>query len=432
MVFVMNTPPPDVIEQMKSAFRSDNADELRRLLNAHPAVKAGINEPIGDFDSPAILAVRSRAMLDVLLDAGADINAKSNWWAGGFGLLHTARPELAMYAIERGATVDVHAAARLGLFDKLQELIAMDPALVHSPGGDGQTPLHFAGTIEIVDYLLDHGAEIDALDVDHVSTPAMSMVADRQPLTRRLIERGCKSDILMAAAIGDLPLVRRTLDDDPDTIRVRVSDEYFAMIGQKNGGTIYQWTLGWYVSAHQVARRFGHDAVLRLLMERSPPAVKLLDSCWMADEAGVRSLLKANPGVVNDFAPPERRHLAHAARNNEIAVVRLMLACGLPIDATSQHRGTALHWAGFHGNREMAVALLDHHPDLEVTDADFAGTPVNWTIHGSEHGWRRDHGDYAGTLEALLAAGARLPEKVQGSPAVRDVLHRHGVRDNQS
>src|SRR5437867_12012412 len=108
-------------------------------------------------------------MLDVLLAAGADINAKSRWWAGGFGLLHGASPELAAYAIERGAIVDVHAAARLGMLEKLQELIALDPGSVHARGGDGQTPLHFASTVETAAFLLDHGANIDALDVDHES-----------------------------------------------------------------------------------------------------------------------------------------------------------------------------------------------------------------------------------------------------------------------
>jgi len=31
------------------------------------------------FDSPAIVGARSREMVDVLLDAGADINARSRW-----------------------------------------------------------------------------------------------------------------------------------------------------------------------------------------------------------------------------------------------------------------------------------------------------------------------------------------------------------------
>ena len=54
-----------------------------------------------------------------------------------------------MYAIERGAVVDVHAAARLGLVERLRQLISGTPALVHERGGDGQTPLHFASTVEI-------------------------------------------------------------------------------------------------------------------------------------------------------------------------------------------------------------------------------------------------------------------------------------------
>jgi len=39
--------------------------------------------------------------------------------------------------------------------------------LVHARGGDGQTPLHFASTVEIAEFLLAHGAAIDARDVDH-------------------------------------------------------------------------------------------------------------------------------------------------------------------------------------------------------------------------------------------------------------------------
>src|ERR1044071_3679591 len=100
------------IELFKQAFQAHDAPSLRKLLDQNPDFKSRINEPIGSFDSPAIILVRSREMLDVLLDAGADINAKSRWWAGGFGLLHGAPPDLATYAIARGAIVDVHAAAR--------------------------------------------------------------------------------------------------------------------------------------------------------------------------------------------------------------------------------------------------------------------------------------------------------------------------------
>src|SRR5580700_7588969 len=120
----------DPMELFKKTFAEDDAPSFARLLERYPEMKAKINEPVLAFDAPVITRVRSREMLDVLLNAGADINAKSRWWAGGFGLLHGAEPGLATYAIERGAVVDVHAAARLGLMEKLREQVSSDPATV--------------------------------------------------------------------------------------------------------------------------------------------------------------------------------------------------------------------------------------------------------------------------------------------------------------
>jgi ankyrin repeat protein len=383
----------DPIELIKQAFRDDDAVLVRKLLERHPEFRAKINEPIAAFDSPAITHVRSREMLDVLLDAGADINAKSRWWAGGFGLLHSAEPDLAAYAIQRGAFVDIHAAARLGMLDRVRELIATDPALVHARGGDGQTPLHFASSVEVAEFLLTHGADIDARDVDHESTPAQWMIRERQPVAAFLIERGCKTDLLMTAALGREDLARRHLELDPDCIRTRVSDEYFKMVNPRSGGIIYQWTLGWYVSAHDVAKQFGHQRIGALLLEHSPADIKLAVASWQGDEPTVEKLLAQNPGLVASLSSPDRRLIAHAARNNDLAAVRVMLKAGWPLDVTSQHSATPLHWAGFHGNAEMAREILRYKPDLEVRDRDFNSTPLGWAIYGSENGWHCEAGD---------------------------------------
>jgi Ankyrin repeats (3 copies)/Ankyrin repeat len=422
----------DPIEQIKTALRADDAARVRAVFDDHPELKARINEPTGPFDSPAIVNARSGPMLDVLIDAGADLNAKSHWWAGGFGLLHQCSPELAAYAIDRGAVVDVHAAARLGKMDSLGDLITHDPTLVHARGGDGQTPLHFASSVEVAEFLLVHGAEIDAIDVDHESTPAQYMVDHRQQVTRFLITRGCKTDILMAAALGDLDLVRTHLVVDPDCIRMRVSEEYFPMVRPNSGGTIYQWTLGFHVSAHQVARRFGHEDVVQFLFDHSPDPVKLIAACWLDDEVMVQSLRTKHPNIAAKLTDADRRQVAHAARNNETTVVRLLLESGLPSDAGRQHQATPLHWAAFHGNVAMAKLLLAHHPPLEAEDADFHSTPLGWAIHGSENGWHCETGDYAATAEALILAGANVPAKIAGTEAVRDVLRRHGSKESNS
>jgi hypothetical protein len=413
----------DPMDLLRQAFAEDDATLFRQLLDRHPALKTRIDEPVEVFQSPVITQVRSREMLDVLLAAGANINVRSKWWAGGFGLLDTAEPELARYAIERGAAVDVHAAARLGMVEKLQELLSANPSLVHARGGDGQTALHFANSIAVAELLLQHGADIDAIDVDHESTPAQYMVRDRAQVARYLVQRGCRTDLLLAAALGEMAVVRRHLDADPACIRLRVTHEYFPKRNPHSGGTIYQWTLGWFVSPHEVAREFGHLDVLRLLMERSPTDVRFLAACWMADENEVRGLLAQHPALITTLSADDRRHVAVAARNNRTEAVRTMLAAGFPVDATGQHEGTPLHWAAFHGNAAMTREILGYHPPLEKRDRDFEGTPLDWAIHGSQHGWHAKTGDYPAVTELLCAAGAKIPENFsKATEAVRSVL----------
>ncbi len=420
-------PATEAAESARRALRDDNPAALRQLFDRYPELKARINDPVGDFDSPLVTGARSAAMLDVLLEAGADINARSQWWAGGFGLVDLASPDLATYAIARGAIVTVHAAARLGMLERLQEPISADPDLVHAKGGDGQTPLHFARTVDIAAYLLDQGANIDALDVDHESTPAQYMVRERPDVARYLVRRGCKTDLLMAAALGDSTLALEQLRADRECIRMRVSDEYFPLIGPKTGGTIYQWHLGWYVSACQVASSFGHSDLLQLLMDHCPPEEKLLNACWLHDEGLVDTLLAQHPLLAQALPGAGRRQLAHAARNDDLFATRLMVQAGLPADTFSQHHATPLHWAAWHGNADLVRLILPLAPSVHDTDNEYHSTPLSWAVYASEHGWHPDHGDHAGTVALLLDAGAKLPKTIQGSEPVRVVLRERGM-----
>lgn len=425
--FAMPEQPRDRlgVDLLMESIGADDAEGVRLLLDRDPDLRAKINDPIGSFDSPPLAGARSRAMIDVLLSAGADINDKSRWWAGGFGYLHVADPELVAYAIERGAVVDVHAAARLGHLDRLRELVEGDPGSVHARGGDGQTPLHFARDVEVASYLLDHGADIDALDVDHESTPAQWMLGDRLDVARYLVRRGCKTDILLAAAAGDVDCVRKHIEADPECIRVRVTDEFFPKVNPRAGGKIYIWTLGPHASVYQAAARGGDADVLRLLMDHSPPEARLIAACWLHDGATVASLKTQHADVTKNLSEVDRSEIAHAARNNDTQAVLLMLEAGLPASARGQHRGTPLHWAAWHGNLDMVRALLRSNPPLEDDANDFRATPLGWAIHGSENGWHRQSGNYPAVVEALLKAGAKPPQSVSGTDAVQDVLRRY-------
>lgn len=270
--------PPAASESLPAdlaaAWRANDAATVADVLAQRPELRARINEPMpgGHFGAtPLICAVQrgSRELVDVLLAAGADINARSHWWAGSFGVLDHDNG-LAEFLIQRGARVDANAAAKLGLFEELVALVQADPSLVHARGGDGQTPLHVARTVEIARFLLDHGADIDALDVDHESTPAQYLIREHPDVARFLVERGCRTDILLAAALGDLRLVRKHIEAYPQCIRLRTNTESFPKNNPRAGGTIYIWTLGQNKTAHAVAREFGHPEVLQLLMDSTP------------------------------------------------------------------------------------------------------------------------------------------------------------------
>ena len=127
-------------DDLAAAVRANDATEVRRVLERHPDLHGKLDDalPGSAFGSTALLEavdLRNRDMVDVLLHAGADINQRSHWWAGGFGVLDQHDRELADFLIDRGATVDVHAAARLGMLDRLRELLREDSSRVHARDG---------------------------------------------------------------------------------------------------------------------------------------------------------------------------------------------------------------------------------------------------------------------------------------------------------
>jgi len=415
------------VEQFVAAVKAGDVARVRELLESDRDVAAAINAPLFDFKTTAAMAsARNLAMLDLLLAHGADINAKSAWEHGGFGILEDLSPQQVEALMSRGAKLDVWSASHLGKIDEVKALIEADPGLVNAKGGDGKRPLHCASTIEIAELLLANGAEIDALDDDHSSTPAQYLVGEHPEVTRYLVSRGARSDLLLACALGDVDLARRHLDADPAAIRMRVSPDYFPMIHTaKNGGHIYQWTLGFYVSAFDIARKRGHEDVLALLEARAGPREQLLDALWSESLDAADAILSEHDGLIETLDAAELSQVADAARNNRAGVVRAMLDRGFPLTAVSQHGATPLHWAAYHGNTKLLADLLARGAPIEVKDADYNGPPLGWAIHGAYGSWNGiSSNDHAGCVKALLEAGAECNFSVfpTGNDAVDAVL----------
>lgn len=397
--------PNELAAELTRAIRAEDVAGARKVLAEHPALKATLDQPMHDahFGATGLLAATgtgNRAMVELLLDAGADINQRSYWWAGSFGVLDGESP-LVPWLIQRGARVDAYAAARHGMMDGLRALVEADPAVVRMRGGDGQTPLHVAKTVEVARYLFHHGADIDALDIDHESTPAQYLVRERPEVAKYLAGRGCRTDILLAAALGDLALVRKHLDENPASIEISVSEEDFPKRDPRAGGTIYRWTLGDQKTPQMLAREFKHDEVFRFLMDRTPGVLKLALACEWGDQEEAERLLSREPDLAGALPNRLAKRLTSAAQDGNLAAVRLMLRAGWPVDTRGYEGGTAIHWAAFHGNAEMVREILRYKPDLTLRDHTYQGTALGWAQHGSENSWKRETGNYAETIALL-------------------------------
>ncbi|BCS30909.1 hypothetical protein TBR22_A01100 [Luteitalea sp. TBR-22] len=424
------------VAAFKDAVRAADVPRARHLL-ASRHVRAVVNEPLFDFGQRAAhVAAGHEGMLGALIDAGADLNLRSAWQNGPYTVLDNATESTASYLLARGATLTPHVAARLGWLDRLRALLDADATLVHARGGDGQQPLHQARTIAIADLLLERGADIDARCIDHKSTPAQYALGDRPEVCRHLLARGATPDIFMAARLGDVELATRLIAAEPSCLEARINEPGYALVPPFNS---YCWSLGFGLSPHDVARRFGQTAVAVLLDASSPRRVRLLSALLAVDEAAVDAILASDPGLLSGLSREDHGRLAHAIFHEHFAAASLMLRVGFDPMAPGIDGGSALHAACWVGNVAMVERLLGRGGvPLDLRDPVHQSPPLGWAAFGSVH--RRARGaDYPGVIDRLVAAGAdihavgnvrgmSLLEMAAGDPATQEALRRHGAR----
>jgi hypothetical protein len=122
----------DRVKAFFAAIRAGDRTRVQALIAEDSALVRARDED--DFGAPPITVATYRndlPMIDLLLASGADVDDRSNWWAGSFGPLDLASESTSQYLLKRGATLTAHAAARLGMANELAALIAANPSVVH-------------------------------------------------------------------------------------------------------------------------------------------------------------------------------------------------------------------------------------------------------------------------------------------------------------
>lgn len=402
-----------------SAIKRGDRSKVQALLKDSPRLAQSRNPH--SFGEVPITAAANRAdtgMIDILLRAGADVNARSDWWAGSFGALDMADPETSEYLLKRGATLTVQAAARLGKARELKQILAENPEAVSERGGDGQFPLHFASTAEIVDILVEAGADLDARDIDHESTAAQWRIKNREVL-ERLVHHGASTDIFIAVALDNPDLIAKHLLQDPAAL-LRKADKpgNDLLRPQAPGAPIYVYEVG-PILPMQFAAHLGNMRAFDFLFEKSPPHLKLLGAAWK----GNRELAFQYQDEVKHLSKENMAMLSGAARHRAKDLMVLMLELGFDINVQDHEGMTPTHWCAFHGWREGMEIALQYKPSIELKN-NYGGTALGTLCYGSLNGWYTD-GEFAACAQMLINAGAEIKPDNRGNDDVLAVLDKY-------
>ena len=396
--------PGEATWDMLTAARAGDVAALKGALERDPTlVGAGYW-----YMPPLHFAVREGHLdaVRLLVAAGADLTHRNALY-GNDTLLQMAvdrghervadylRRELSSRLASAGSRHPIHAALAAGDMAAVERLLGADRRLANRGDHLGRRPLHYAveaGRRDLVDLLLDAGADIDTPGFggdDRIGGSGFRPLVlalwhnpywqqrNDYAMARHLLDRGAAYSITVAAALGDEARVEELLD---------------------GGGEAANRSEACGKRPLSAAAERGQKHIVRLLLQ-----------------AGADPNLPEGPNCPRGFA------LWGAARHGQHAIAELLLAAGADANAEVESSGTptsaaedadlrALLYryggrlglaAHFHrGATDTIAALLDAQPAM----FDAAAAELGFT-HCVASG-------LDGLLRLLLARGLRVPPMV--------------------
>jgi truncated hemoglobin YjbI/ankyrin repeat protein len=266
----------------------------------------------------------------------------------------------------------------------------------------------FAGRIEVVEWLLDHGVDANLPSPLHVRLVgvALELVLFATPLcaarmTRRsevsalLVRRGARDDVFTAALLGDLPLLERLLSErpslaqipDPATDVLTITPIHHAVAGNQLAAlrTLLDHTsepVRTGARALRAAAERANREVIELLLAHGADARAVGAGRWVLDPE-LASLLanagaSAGVGIGGEDSGDWVRIscTGNQGRKDNPAYVAALLRYGARVD--QRYNGaTPLHYVVKAGFVQTIRVLLEHGADPDALD-DRGRTPLDW------------------------------------------------------
>jgi len=323
------------------------------------------------------------SMVDYLISKHPeDLSVTGDYGIPLHAALYNGHGDVALLLLDHCVDVDVrgihnrtplHIAVDCGLL-KVTRILIERGASVNARDSIDRTPLHptfdhdhTTGTFDdtyfdVVSYLLEHGADVNAQGT--CSAPLhLASYHGGFKVARLLLDHG--ADIDTRDEVGRTPLHGTLVGMDDD-----LSDYYFDTVRflLEHGADIHALDNGHATPFHVVSESGGIKAA-QLLLEHGAD-VHALD---------------------NNHSTP----LHFASRGGNAEVARLLLEHGADVHALDGNHSTPLHFASESGNAEATRLLLKHDADVHALDNNHS-TPLHFISQ---------HGD-AGAARVLLVHGA--------------------------
>jgi ankyrin repeat protein len=294
---------------------------------------------------------QSLPLVDALLDAGADPND--------------------------GVTLPLAASA--GDIPVLEALRAHGANVNQAWASDGATSLYailnWSRTPEGVMWLLEHGADPNAVFAENGETP-----------------------LHVAARAWDVPLAEAMVAHGAEIGRTRADGRTPYAVAELNGNRpVADWLL-----AHGASPELSE-------------VDRLVAACSRADRAAADALLARNPDLRSALTEDHYVAFHQAAERGDVRALDAMLACGFDPNRPDAGIGkTVLHSAAMEGWPDAVRILLAHGASVHVRDREFKGQPLIWAAEGSRN---REDRDFPAVAKLLLDAGSPVEWETGDEPA---------------
>ena len=342
-------------EDLFDAMNKGDIDGIAKMLKADPKLA---NKPGANGDLPLHYALRGRnfKIIQLLVDAGADVNAFDG---NGFAAMHFAA------ANKNKAVIEL--------------LIAKDAKIDVVSKNNGMTPLFFAareGHKHIAALLLEKGARIDGVinpkAADRPWTPLYEAVAGGHiAMAEFLLAKGANpnakgqlhgSPFDKAAENRDLDMLRLLLAHGADV----QSESAFLYALQSGDRGVVELFLKRGVNVmkpqYLIAAAARSKELTELLLDHGarPDAFpnngpSPLMAAAARGDANTAALLMAR-GFSAKHVDGEQRTTLHYAANATVA--ELLIASGADVNAAAKDGKTPLHAALVRGNKELVETLV--------------------------------------------------------------------------